>query len=279
MPNPSEYYALMQALQQPGMQRRQTQREGISNLMNTITQGVLKQKVKKDIETKIAEAEKSGKKVEYKIDPQTGMITPVISSNDYANIFKALENPEVSKDYELGRDSKGKPRLIAKKKLKSNLIAGMQSAIQGEGNILWPKTTIKNPATGQDETIDITNEEDIGRVLAYHGIEDWRNNPELIEAGIPAAYDARIKGWKGKQAQIEAGAEPKVQPYAKGIGRIGGMGAEYKEAAAIYGEAKTKQIVDTIISLQKQGKSLKQIRKLLEEAKVDANAFLKPYGK
>ncbi len=281
---PNDYYGLMQSLAQPRLQRQANNKQQMDQMgqyFMQIGQAVVMQQAQKGIDTQIADAEKpgSGKKVSYTIDPKTGMKTPTISSQDYGGIFEALKNPELAAKYEAGLDSKGRPRLIPKKQVKSNLIEGAKSLIAGQGNSLWPQTTIKNPVTGQDEKIDITNEEDVGRVFGYHGIEDWRNNPELIEAGLPGLYDTRIKGYQDQQIKAQAAKEPRVQPYSKGLGRVGSAGAEYKEATAKYGEQKTKQMVDTIVSLQEQGKTLAQIRELLEKAGADANVFLKAYAK
>ena len=276
----NNYYGLMEAMQRPQQikqQRRQEQMDTVGKFLMQIGQAVVQQKAQENIEKMVKDAEAEGKKVSYQIDPNTGMIAPTISSQSYESIFEAAKaQPE---KYEVGRGSKGQPVLKEKKQIKSSLIEGMKGVIQGEGNNLWPRTKIKNPVTGEEETIDITNEEDITRALGYHNIEDWRKNPELVEAGIPELYDKRIGEYKTKQTELEAKAEPKVQPFAKGAGRIGGAGAFYKDAVAKYGEDKTSKIVDNIVKLQKQGKTLKQIRSMLEEAGADADAFLKPYGK
>ncbi len=267
----NDYMALQTYLQAPQVKRQEDQSQGIANFMKIITQVMAQGKIK----NQIANADKTGEKVEYKVDPNTGIISPVFSKNNYESVFEALKNPDIAEKYELGRGAKGEPRLIKKKSIKPNVINGIKATLSGDKD----EIIMKNPATGDDERINITNEKDVEKAMSYLGIEDWRNNPEMIEAGIPAAYDQRAKARQEKLTQIEAAKEPQIQPFATGLGRIGNMGADYKAATVKYGEAKTKQIVDTMVTLQKQGKTLAQIRKMLEEAGADADAFLKPYGK
>ena len=113
----NDYYALMQSLQAKKPNPMNTSAEAGVGAIQKIMQAVLANKVKKDIEGKISAAEKEGKKVSYSIDPQSGLITPTISSQSYEGIYEALKNPAVSDKYELGRGTKGEPRLIKKKEI------------------------------------------------------------------------------------------------------------------------------------------------------------------
>ncbi len=288
MANMNDYVGLMQLLQQPDIQKQQQRNDALLKLAQvgyTVLQQVQQNKTQQDIKGMVKDAETSGKKVSYSIDPNTGAMSPTISSgNNYEGIFEALKNPDVAAKYELGRGSKGEPRLIQKKQIKNNLIEGMKSIIDNIGkpdpvtNLVKTTTTIKNPVTGQDETIDIANEEDVAKALGYHGIEDWRNNPELIESGIPALYDKKMDEWKASQEQQKTESEPRVQPMDKGLKSIG-AGAKYKEAIAKYGESKAAKIVDVVVNLQKQGLSLSKIEALMKEQGIDPDIVLKAYRK
>ena len=197
----NDYYGLMEAIQAPQRQRqqaRQQQMDTIGQFLGQIGQQVIKERAQKDIEEKIKEAEASGKRVEYKIDPQTGMISPTISSQSYEGVFEALKNPEVAKNYEMGRGSKGEPRLIKKKSIKSNVISGIQSILQGDQDIIQ----IKNSVTGAPEDIDLSDKEQVSKALSYPNIEGGLDNPELIEAGIPKMYE--IKRKKAYEAKISS---------------------------------------------------------------------------
>lgn len=266
----------MEMIQRPARERQafgERRSSGINNIITLLGQQVLKNQMQKDMETKISEAEKAGKRISYSINPNTGQLTPTISSQDYSGVFEALKNPDVSSKYELGVSSKGEPRLIKKKQIKPNVIAGIQSALASEDSTI----SMKNPATGEIEDLDISDEKNVDKAMSYLGIENWRDSPELIEAGIPGQYDTWKKTMKEKTEQAKQNKEQKIQPFAKGLKRIGGLGARYKEASDKYGEEKAKQIVEKIMELQKTGKSLEEIKTLLEDAKVDANVFLKFY--
>ena len=198
----NDYYALMGSLQAPEQQKKQRQDQLFKQLAGLGMQFL----AQRDIKKRIAESDKTGEKVQYTIDENTGAIKPVFSKNSYESVFEAIKNPDVAAKYELGRGSKGEPRLIKKKTLKPNVIEGLRSALSEDKSVF----SIKNPATGETEDIDSSKEEDVDKVMKYLGIEDWRNNPELIEAGIPQSYDEKISKLKEKNKPPEVKVPAKV---------------------------------------------------------------------
>lgn len=272
----NDYLGLIESLNAPIQQRQAYRRENQDKAMAAVFNYVRQRQTNAKIKSMVKEAEAKGYQVEYSINPETGQVSPTIKSkNEYGTIFEALKNPEVSKSYEMGRGSKGEPRLIKKKTIKPEVISGIKSILSGEKNTF----TMKNPATGEPEDLDISDESHVGKAMEYLGVQDWRNNPEMIEEGIPGAYDGWSKKHKERVEAASAASDAKVQPMGKGLASIG-AGAKYKDASKKYGENTAKEVVNKIVALQKQGKSLKQIRELMEEdGRYNPDLFLKPYGK
>lgn len=80
----------------------------------------------------------------------------------------------------------------------------------------------------------------------------------------------------GEEYRKKPEKEPLIEPRAKGLGRIG-RGAEYGEAVKTYGEEEADKIIGIIQDLQKEGKTFKEIRELMEEQNINAELFLKFY--
>jgi hypothetical protein len=206
MAQANEYYALMQALQQPGNQsteNRQKQFDTMGQMLQQVGQLVLKEKAQEHINKIIKEAEASGKQVSYQVDPNTGMLTPTVVSKP--TIFDLIkENPEAFKEgglmsgYHIEAGAQGKGKLVKNSLFKPSLISGAKSLIQGDKD----KVTVKNPITGNDEDIDISDEANLQKLYEYHGGQgSWREDKELISAGLPDMYDKRLQAKKEKAAE------------------------------------------------------------------------------
>ena len=248
--------------------------EDITKAIDAVLTFAERKKTEKKIQSAIADAQKKGHKVEYKIDPATGQTTPIITSGtgseQYDEMFKTMMS---TGQYEVGgMTAGGKPKLTKKKKYKPEDLVQAKMLLQYGAD-----RPVDMKIGQQDVRLDMNKPEDIDKGMSLAYGEDWKNDPELIEAGMPQLYDERMKTLKEKQVQTATPEQP-IHPFATGVGRMF-AGDYYKDAAAKYGEQKTAQIVDVAMKLQKQGKTYKDIAGMLQEAGVDPNLILGAYTK
>lgn len=230
----NDYYALMQALQATKPNPMNTSAQAGVGAFQKIMQAVLSNKVKKDIEGKISAAEKSGKKVSYSIDPNTGQITPTFSSKP--NLFELLEeNPSLKEKYEIGASASGDERLIKKKEISASKIAGMKKIIDSPDDLF----KVRNTIGGEDVDFDIKKDEDIGDALVMAGIlkdgKDWREHPEILEAGFPAMIDARREK---KSAESKVKEEKKPNKVIENLKKV--LGAPIGQPPGVQKWAQSK---------------------------------------
>ena len=249
--------------------------EDITKAIDAVLTFAERKKTEKKIQSAIADAQKKGHKVEYKIDPATGQTTPVITSGtgseQYDEMFKTMMS---TGQYEVGgMTAGGKPKLTKKKKYKPEVIGAVNAVLAyGTGEV-----KVKNPLSGEAEYVNVDIPQDVEKGLIWQFGEKWKNDQELIEAGTIQLYDERMKMLAEKQVQTATPEQP-IHPFATGVGRMF-AGDYYKDAAAKYGEQKTAQIVDVAVKLQKQGKTYKDIAGMLQEVGVDPNLILGAYTK
>lgn len=228
------------------VRRKQLQQQDTQNLMTAIQIGLNFMQKKQEMDVKKKEQKQ-----------QQDVIDSYLESGQF----------EVS-----GIGSSGKAKITrVKDKFKSEDLAVMKNILTGGTDRPMPvriKSTDTMDTTNLPQ-IDLNTAEGMekGAGLIF-GEENWREDPQLVKAGIVDLYDHRLGLLKGKQEKIQAEGEPKIQPIGKGLASIG-AGGKYKAAIAKYGEAKAQKIVDIAIGLQKQGMPMSKIKALMKEQGID----------
>ena len=258
--------------------------DAINNAVGVITEYEKRKKVQVKMKSAIEAAQKAGYKVSYKIDPATGgMAAPEISSKEkgpYEDIMREMltnQGGQGQGGYEVSGLGPQGPRLTKKQPQHKPEVLGATKALLANGT---GRIDIKNPLSGLAEKVDIDKPEEVTKAMIWQFGENFREDPELIQSGIIQEYDNRMKNAGVKQDEIQAGAEPKIQPFTKAgdvAGRSVGGKAYYKEAAAKYGDAKAAQIVDIAVKLQKQGMPIAKIEALMKEQGIDPALILGAY--
>jgi len=123
--------------------------------------------------------------------------------------------------------------------------------------------------------------ENLGNPGALEALKDYAKLEKTISGLAPEPKETSIEDFRkslmeGDEDKKEAGKKTVIEPRATGLGRLG-RGAAYEEAVTSYGEDTTDMILDKAMDLEKKGKSLAEISKMLKEAGYNPDLFLKFY--